>query len=345
MKNEHYDGTKLLSVKDINGSTPEIFMSTSNRTAGKTTFFNRWCVNKYKEGKGKFGVLVRFNNQLDDCSGKFFKDINDLFFPKDDMTHKIKDKGSYAELYLNGESCGYVLAVNSADRIKQCSHYFADISRMVMDEFQSETNHYCPNEVEKFQSIHTSIARGQGKIVRYVPVVMISNPVTLLNPYYVAMGISSRLNSKVKILRGDGFVLEQNVNKKANELQKTSAFNRAFGKSKYVAYASECIYLNDQNTFIEPVKGYGKYLATIKYRNKNYAIKEYTDQGIIYCDDRPDMTFPVKISITTESHDINYVMLRRNDLIINTMRYFFERGCFRFKDLQCKEAILKMLSY
>ena len=35
---EYYNGSKLLSLKDINKQTPEIFISTSNRSAGKTTF-------------------------------------------------------------------------------------------------------------------------------------------------------------------------------------------------------------------------------------------------------------------------------------------------------------------
>ena len=26
-------------------------------------------------------------------------------------------------------------------------------------------------------------------------------------------------------------------------------------------------------------------------------------------------------------------------------KYYFEKGCFRFKDMRCKEAILKALSY
>lgn len=33
-----YDGAKLLSLKDIDGNTPEIYMCTSNRNGGKTTY-------------------------------------------------------------------------------------------------------------------------------------------------------------------------------------------------------------------------------------------------------------------------------------------------------------------
>ena len=37
------------------------------------------------------------------------------------------------------------------------------ISHIFFDEFQSESDHYCSDEVKKFISIHQSIARGKGK--------------------------------------------------------------------------------------------------------------------------------------------------------------------------------------
>ena len=67
--------------------------------------------------------------------------------------------------------------------------------------------------------------------------------------------------------------------------------------------------------------------------------------GIIYCGKNYDDSFPFKLSITTADHNVNYVMLKSNEFFISNMRYYFEKGCFRFKDLQCKEAILTALSY
>ena len=64
-KPTYYDGTKLLSMKDINGGTPEIFMTTSNRSAGKTTYFGRMVVNRFNKNKDKFAVLYRFNYELE----------------------------------------------------------------------------------------------------------------------------------------------------------------------------------------------------------------------------------------------------------------------------------------
>lgn len=342
----YYDGTKLLSMKDLNGEKPEIFICSGNRTAGKTTYFNRLCVNRWLDKKEKFALLYRFNYELSSCAERFFKDIQGLFFPTHNMTSKSMMNGSFHELYLDDIPCGYAISLNKADVIKKCSHMFNDVQRILFDEFQSETNHYCIDELTKFQSVHMSIARGKNQMVRYVPVYMVSNAVTILNPYYTGMGISTRLREDTKYLRGDGFVLENTYNPEAAQAVKQSGFNRAFANSNgYLKYASESSYLNDNTAFVEKPKGDGKYICTLRYKGKNYAIREYAQQGILYCDDKADSTFARKIAITTEDHQVNYVMLKNNDFFIDTLRYYFMRGCFRFKNLECKECVLVALSY
>ena len=49
---KYYDGTKLLSMTDLNGKKPEIFICTSNRTAGKTTYFSRYLA---------YCIVIRMN--------------------------------------------------------------------------------------------------------------------------------------------------------------------------------------------------------------------------------------------------------------------------------------------
>lgn len=330
-------------MHDLNGKKPEIYIVTTNRTGGKTTYFSRLLVNRWKDSGEKFGLFYRYNYELDDCAEKFFKDIRGLFFPDFEMTSKRRAKGIFHELYINEKSCGYAIALNSADAIKKYSHLFSDIKRILFDEFQSETNHYCKDEVKKFLSLHTSIARGQGEQYRYVPVFMCGNPVSILNPYYITLDIAQRLQSDTKFLRGDGFVLEQGFNEGASKVQKESAFNRAFAKDSYIGYSAESVYLNDNKAFVEKPKGRGRYLATIKYEGTEYAVREYCEEGIIYVDNKPDSTHPYKIVVTTDDHQINYVMLKRNDFFLSSMRFYFEKGCMRFKDLKCKEAIIKAL--
>ena len=349
---KYYDGTKLLSMKDLRGKTPEIFLCTTNRTGGKTTYFSKMLVNRFLKTGKKFAVLYRYNYELDNVADKFFKDIKSLFFSEYYMTAKKMGKGTYAELYLSTDAeetdakhCGYAIALNNADYYKKMSHLFSDVDSIFFDEFQSETNHYCDEEIKKFISIHTSIGRGHGEQVRYVPVYMLSNQVSIINPYYVELDICSRLTEEVNFLRGDGFVLENGFIDTASKAQEESGFNRAFKNNDYVAYSAQNVYLNDNMAFVEKPTGNSKYLATIRYKNKDFAIREYAEDGVLYCDDKPDYTFPHKISVTTEDHTVNYVMLKRNDMFISTLRWYFEKGCFRFKDLRCKEALMTCVSY
>lgn len=351
---KYYNGTKLLSMTDLDGNKPEIYLCTTNRTGGKTTFFGRMLVNRYLKEKKKFALLYRFTYEIDSISDKFFKDIGSLFFQGYMMKSVKRAKGVYHELFLiypnenpetEGHSCGYAIAMNGADQIKKYSHLFSDVDSILFDEFQSETNHYCPEEIRKFMSIHTSIARGQGEQVRYVPVYMLSNPVSIINPYYVELGIAERLQENTKFLKGHGFVLENGYIDSASRAQKESGFNKAFATNKYAEYSAQAVYLNDNKAFIEKPDGDSKYLATIQYEGKEYALRQYYDAGVVYCDDHDDSTYKYRIAVTTNDHHINYVMLRNNDLFIKTMRYYFERGCFRFKNLLCKEAVMKLISY
>lgn len=349
----YYDGTKLLSLMDINGNKPELYLCTTNRTGGKTTYFNRMVVNRFLKSGKKFALLYRYNYELDDIADKFFKDIKSLFFNDYNLSSKRKANGVFHELYISNKNnadklihCGYAITLNSADQLKKYSHLFSDIECIIFDEFQSETNHYCSDEIRKFLSIHTSIARGQGEQVRYVPVYMLGNQVSIINPYYTELDISTRLNNSVNFLRGDGYVLENGFIESASKMQAESGINRAFKNNNYVAYSSQNVYLNDNNNFIEnPTGDIPKYICTLRYNGSDYAVKEYKELGILYCDDKADSTFPMKISVTTNDHTINYVMLKNNDIFISNLRYFFEKGCFRFKNLKCKEVLLKTISY
>ena len=99
MKQEYYDGTKLLSMSDINGLKPELYLCTTNRTGGKTTYFNRLLINNFLKKNKKFGLIYRYNYELDDVADKFFKDIKGLFFNEYNMIAKRKAKGIDYELY------------------------------------------------------------------------------------------------------------------------------------------------------------------------------------------------------------------------------------------------------
>lgn len=343
--NGFYSGAKLLSMKDLNGKTPEIYICTSNRNAGKTTYFGRYLINRYLKHGEMFGLLYRYDYDLDGVAERFFSNLQPLFFPDHKMIGRNAGEGKYTELFLDEKPCGFALALNNAKYYRQFSQYFSKITRLFFDEFQPEdAADYLRNEITKFRSVHVSIARGGGKQIRFVPVIMSGNPFTVINPYYSAMGISERLDKKTKFLRGNGWVLEQGFNESAANAAKESAFNQAFENHSYFdnIYAGE--YLNDLNTFIEVPEGKSRYLCTIKYKNKSYGIRVFDEAGVCFCDTKSDVSFPFRIAVTTSDMTPNYISFRQNALLIKMLKRYFQTGAFRFRSLDCKKAVFALLS-
>ena len=341
----YYDGCKLLSMRDLNNKKPEIYISTSNRNAGKTTFFNRLCLNKFIQKKEKFCILYRYNYEIDDCAGKFFSCISDLFFKNHEMSYKMASKNVYAELFFDGKSCGYATSLNMYEQIKKCSHKMSDVKRILFDEFQSEKNRYLSNEMVAFLSIHTSLARGGGEQVKYLPVYMISNTVSIANPYFLSMGITDRLRNNTNYLKGNGFVLEQGFYQEVANMQIASGFNQAFSSEKYVAYAAQNVYLNDNEAFVQKPSGSNRYICTIAYNNKKYSIRSYFDSGVYYMSRKIDNDNTNKISFSTNSHEDNFILANVSSPYARMLKNIFECGKIRFENQECKTVFLDMLRY
>lgn len=340
---KYYDGRKLMSMKDLGGGDPEIFIATSNRSAGKTTFFNKLFVEEFLAGRGKFILLFRWKHEISDVAGKFFKEIGRLFFHEAEMTEKTRGKGAYHELFLNGESCGYAIAINSSEQVKKFSHLMADADRIIFDEFQPETGRYCPDELNKFISIHTSLARGGGSQVRYLPVYMLSNYVSLINPYYQSLGISKRVRKDTKFLRGDGYVCELAYYGEVAKLQQSSAFNRAFSNESYTSYANENVYLNDNYTFIEKTPPGGYYLCTVKHEGRLYGFRQYRSNNTIHVSPSVDESCTIRYCATIDDLTPDYINPSAIDSYLTTFKSYFHRGLFRFADLNCKNCVLDFI--
>lgn len=333
-----YDGNQLLQLLDINRKTPEIYLCSGNRTGGKTTYFNRKLVKDWLVKRYRFGVLVREVADLEDIADCFFKEVMSLFFPGHSYGASDAPIGKY--LLLDEVVCGYAFCLKHADKIKKKSHLLSDCHHYIFDEFQAKR--YLPGEVKDFINLHTSIARGGGKQVRYVPVYMLSNKLSLLNPYFTALGISARLKSDTKFLRGNGWVMEQNYNESAFKAQQESAFIRAF---RNVDDGAQMIYLEEGTSFIERPRSNGRYICTVMYDGKSYGVTEHISEGLIYGSKHFDPSFPIRFVVDPQDHNSDHLMLKRNSLLITEMRDLFEHGGFRFSDIQTKQAILSWLSY
>lgn len=344
MSRGFYDGTKLLTLNDLKGNKPEIYLCCGNRTAGKTYFYKRLLLRKFLKRGEKFMLLVRFGYELDGIATNFFKDLAEIDFKGHQMTSKPVGKNLFQELSYDGKPCGYAVAINGADTIKKYSSRFVDVCSMFLDEFQSEVGKYCPDEVRKFQSIHVSVARGGGNHVRRVPVYMCSNCVTIINPYFVALGIHKRIRMETKFLRGHGWVLEQTFNEVAAKQIQESGFYAAFNDDQHMRYVTGDRYLLDNNNFIANVRGEKTPVATIVKGGATYGVWQCADGGIIFVSRKYDPSCGHKFAIETNDHDETTLLLRRNDMV-KWLRKLFEKGLVIFEDAVCKDAYLDIIGY
>ena len=344
MENIYYNNNKLLTLKDINGKKPEIFLCDGNRTAGKSYSFKSTLLRKWFRKGEQFALIVR--NQTD-CKGyyeSFWKDVGEDKYPEKECTEQSVAKGTFYQILIDGLVAGFVLPLSMASKIKRFSSMFIDVTSMFFDEYQDENSRYLPDEIKKLMSIHTSIARGHGEQTRYVALYMCSNTISLLNPYYVAFGIHKRLRDNTKFLRGDGWVFEKTLNENAKNAFQSSAFNRAFSSATdYFSYASENVYLNDNLSLIEKPVGDFRYIATIKYDGEMYNIRQYSNY--IYVSEGCDITFPLKIAYKpVDIAGDGFWLCNKNTPITKRIKQYFECGLLRFDGLKSKNMVFDILT-
>ena len=123
-----YDGTKLLSLSDINGNKPEIFLCTSNRSAGKTTYFGRMLVNNFLKHDRKFWTGLDVKNRIDFVPELYCsKRVNPKRWSKEWLRkNNFPDRPFYQMFYQHGNKANMirgkadVLVDDSYGNVEKC---------------------------------------------------------------------------------------------------------------------------------------------------------------------------------------------------------------------------------
>ena len=348
---EFYNGYRLLASTDKYGVKPEIYIAASNRSAGKSTFFNGLMLHKYLNKGKKFLLLYRRRYEISQAADGFFKDIAKLFFPDLSMTQETGVKNVFEKLYVSERKehapkyeCGYATSISAAEQIKKFSHLLSDVDCILLDEAFPENGVYLKNEIDLFMSIHDSIARGNGEMSRYLPVIIVGNLIDIYNPYFDALGIIDTLQLDSNFTRGDGFIIEQNFNEISAKKHKESAFHRALSSAAYNAATQEKKYINTSYDMIDnSIVDIGRYLLTIKYKDCLYSVR-YNEAGYFYyISDTPDPNFKMQHA-ATEADISESAIFDPGSIYRKILKDKFRKNLVRFRTLKCKEAGLHFIS-
>lgn len=333
---EHYNGNKLLSLLDHNGRKPEIYMVAGNRQGGKTFFFKRWMVRRALKYDEPFTLFVRNIKDIPDAGEGFWSDIGPIAFPGKTLKQKPLLSGAAAELWVDGKLIAQVVPLFDPERIKRNSALFAISYRGFLDEFASESR-YIPKEIAKFNSIRASIARGgaKGGHSRYFPVYLCSNFVTKYNPYYEAFGVNKQLSKRAKFIRGDGWVLEQNLNEAAARSMREHLRTISGKEMDYMA-GNE--YLLDNTKYVRKLPGQKTPILNFIHNGKEYGC--WWSGDCYYISKTTATGLPASITFSVDDHDHGDIMVDKNDPLVKAFRKQYMQNKVFFQNGACKNAFL-----
>ena len=348
-----YSGYELLSKTDKNGNKPEIYASLTNRSAGKSTFFNGYLVRKYIRIGQKFILLYRNKYEVDRAADGFFNDISTLFYPDLAMDQQtgIKNGFDFLRIGLKTDEkkehyqvCGFATSLAASELIKRYSHLLSDAGIILMDELFPENGVYLKDEIRRFMSIHDSLSRGHYQHSKYLPVIMVGNLIDLFNPYFDALGIVDSLLLDSHFTRGDGFVIEQDFNEASAQAHKESSFHRALSGADYAAASQEKVYLNTDYDMIDnSVCDIGRYILTIRYNGSLYSVR-YNEQGYFYyISDRPDPSFALQHA-ATEKDITEQAIYNPTSPYRKMIKDKYRQNLCKFRNLKCKSAAMHFIA-
>lgn len=324
-------------------------MCVSNRTAGKTTFYNKLVFGRAIKSHAQFMLVFRKCYDLSDVAMSFWDTIR-KFFPGWEVTEQSHKRGVIKSIWAKcGENdpilAGWAVSLSTIEVLKRSSALFSHVESMIFDEFILEKDSYLDDELNSLISLHTSVARGYGEMVRRVELIMMGNPFTMLNPYYTHFGIPDRLKADTTYLRGHGWVFEQSVNVDSLTAQQTSSFNRAFAGQRYTAYAAEGIYFNDNLALVGKLKGRMRYICTLVSGEYEYGVMESYRYRCIYVTDKADSSYPMRIACKADDITPTTFLFTQNNFMVTSLREAFRNGNMRFKNLDCKKAFMAAVKY
>ena len=182
------------------------------RGGGKTFNTLKHCIEKFLKDGSEFIYLRRRQVHLDDAcsggkgSGDLFADIRAKGYFPDHELKVVSDKAGGYNFYCDGKIMGYGKALSTSTGRRSTSK--PKVKRIIYDEFliddSSGSERYLNhgNEMFVFNNFYETIARG-----RDIPVIFIGNAFSMVNPYFIELGIRVNEVESNKIYKGKYFLL------------------------------------------------------------------------------------------------------------------------------------------
>lgn len=313
-----YDYSRILSYKR------PINYIVGIRGKGKTYGAKLYCLTRYQKYQKQFVYVRRYDTQLLECKNKFLADIKSDERLKGHQYQVDGDK-VYEILENKRIVVGYFIALSRYETYKSSS--FADVDTIVFDEFIT-AERYLPNEVFKFADLCETILRHRdGKIF------MLSNSLSVVNPYFESMGVRS-LNQA--FTKSKDWVIHYDSDEDFAQQKRKTVVGRVFGDTEWASYAYDNKFALDNTTNVGEIKCSKETLYNLMLNGNRIGC--YYANGLLYFG-TPFIGKTYTPYVDDCKDNVDVILVKPRDRHIFTIYEKYVKGLCYFENLSIKNEI------
>ena len=339
--------TKYYNWNDTLARDADITMVIGARGIGKTYGIRLQFVRDYIKKGYRFLELVRYKNQLADFTSTYFDkiDMNNEFpeyiFKTTSRHAYIAKKPKDTTIKPTWELIGYFGSLTQAQDMKKWT--FANVKRIFLDEAVIDKridryHGYLRNEYSTLASIVDSVARERPGVKSIVPrVILNGNACDLMNPYFVAAGLSEPPKEGYTWYRNKTMLIHYVKDSEYSEAKrKDTVAGRMLIGTVDDSISNDNEFLRYSNDFVEQKSKNAKFHYGIVYLNKKYGIWIDAQQGLYFVTRNiPNNATPI-FALTTEDNKVNYIMGKRVESVMKGFIDLYYYGIVRFESPELK---------
>lgn len=284
------------------------------RGGGKTFNTLLHAIKRFEKTGEQFIYLRRRAVDLDDAchrkeGGDLFSDIRHKGYVKGVDIKVVADKSGGYNFYYNDDIMGYGKALSTARR----STSLPLVELIIFDEFLIDDtighDRYLNsgNEMFLFNNFYETIARG-----RDIPVVFLGNSFSMVNPYFLELGIRIDKPIDNKIYKGKFWTVLLWKDEEFLSTREQTQFFQATKGTKMHDHAFGNTFYLDRKDFVRKRSKDSEHQFSLVYLGKTYGVWVDWDKGEYYVSKKGANTTRDKtISMSLADNKPNNVSIRR----------------------------------
>lgn len=323
-ENMYYDPNKTLSRQRL------FNFVVGARGIGKTYGCKKHVIKQFLRTGKQFVYIRRFETEMPSAEMRNFFDDIAVEFPDNEF------KAGRGVFTIDTQLAGWYIALSKATMLKSVP--FPNVGLIIFDEFIIETGvyHYLPNEVRTFLECYSTISRD-----RDVPVLFLSNAITMTNPYFLYFKLNFEQGQTVKLTKFISLELLQS--KSYEEHVKSTKFGQLIAETDYGKYNISNQFLLDSSSFIQTMPPGANYICTFNVNQKQFGFYVSTEETLWYLSDKIDKTCNLVYALNFQEHDQNTMLAQRSNPYVYQMIDKYCQGNLRFTNQEVKNILSEIL--